>query len=339
MTTRMRPVLLASCIAAASLGSPALSWGADFYQGKTITIIVGFSPGGGYDTYGRLLAQYLTKYVPGHPNVIVENMPGAGSLTAVRTLDTRQPKDGTVMAVFNTGLITQSIAEPKSVQLDFRKLAWVGIATPDFRVCYGYGNNGPKTWDQMMHMKQFVLGTTAKGAADYVNGQTLKDVFGAAVKQILGFPGSAEQRIAVEQGELDGDCGTFSSIPVNWIQDGRAHVFVRFTELRPSSEPTSATFIKTYASTDAQKKLIDFLDASNEVGRPFVMSSGVPKDRLAILRTAFDEAMKDPALLAQAEKEQLPINPLTGQRADDIVSEQMIAASPAIVAKAMAIFQ
>jgi tripartite-type tricarboxylate transporter receptor subunit TctC len=339
MFARMRRALLASCVAVASVAAPALSHAADFYKGKTITIIVGFSPGGGYDTYARLLAQYLPNFVPGHPTVIVQNMPGAGSLTAVRSLDATQAKDGTVLAVFNTGLITESIVEPKLIQLDFRKLAWVGIATPDFRVCYGYGKSGPKTWDQMMRMKQFVLGTTGKGAADYVNGQTLKDVFNAPIKQIIGFPGSAEQRIAVEQGELNGDCGTFSSIPVDWLRDGKAHVFARFTEFRPSYEPASAEFVKDFATTDDQKKLIDFLDASNEVGRPFAMSSSVPADRLAILRKAFDDAMKDPTLIAQAQKEQIPVSPLSGQRAAEIVSTQMANISPGLVAKAKQIFE
>jgi tripartite-type tricarboxylate transporter receptor subunit TctC len=243
------------------------------------------------------------------------------------------------MAVFNTGLITQSIIEPKTVKLDFRKVAWVGIATPDFRVCYGFGAHGPKTWDEMMRMKQFVIGTTAKGSADYVNGQTLKDVFGAPVKQIIGFPGSAEVRIAIEGGELDGDCGTFSSIPVDWIKSGKAHVFVRFTHDRPAYEPAAAVFVETYAKNDAQKKLIEFLDASNEVGRPFVMSSGVPKDRLEIMRKAFDDAMKDPALIAQAEKEHIPVSPHTGQWAEGVLRQQMQNASPALVSQAEEIFR
>ena len=117
----------------------------DFYKGKVFTIVVGFSPAGGYDNYARKLARYIGKHIPGNPTVIVQNMPGAGSLTAVRYLDLTAPKDGTAMAIFNPGMVTQSIIEPdRIVRLDFRKYAWVGVVTPDYRVCYGYGRMAPR---------------------------------------------------------------------------------------------------------------------------------------------------------------------------------------------------
>lgn len=334
----IRMVLLAACATAAFLAAPVTSRAADFYKGKTLTIIVGFSPGGGYDSYGRLLGQFIKKYIPGHPTVIVQNMPGAGSLTAARSLDTTKPKDGTVMLIFNPGLVTQSIVQPDRVKLDFRKFAWIGVATPDFRVCYGFGDKGPKTWDEMMHLKQFNLGGTGKGSGNYINGATLRVVFGAPIKQILGFPGSAEQRLAIERGELDGDCGSVSSIPIQWIRDGKAHIFLRFTKHRPESVPASAPYIDDFAKTDEQKKLLDFLDAANDVGRPFVMSNQVPADRIAIMRKAFNEAMKDPALIAQANKEQIPVSPISGKAAEKIVAK-MVEASPAIVAKAKEIYE
>ena len=320
-------------------GSAAASASAaDFYKGKTVTIIVGFSPGGGYDAYGRLVAQYIGKHIPGRPKVIVQNMPGAGSLTAVRSLDATQPKDGTVMVIFNPGLVTQSIVEPKRVQLNFEKIAWIGVVTPDFRVCYGYGDKGPKTWGQMMRSKNYILGSTAKGSGNYINGATLKYVFHAPVKQIMGFPGSAEQRIAIEQGELDGDCGSFSSIPIEWVRDHKAHEFVRFTKTRPPEVPAKARFIDDFAKTSRQKKLLAMLDAANEVGRPFVMSKAAPPDRIATMRKAFDEAMKDPGLRAQAKKELLPVHPITGREAEKIVA-QMTEAPAAIVAEAKEIYK
>jgi tripartite-type tricarboxylate transporter receptor subunit TctC len=332
------PALLVSYAAIASVATSAVSHAADFYQGKTVTVIVGFSPGGGYDAYARLLAQYIGKYIPGSPSVIVQNMPSAGSQTAVRSLEAAEPTDGTVIVIFNPGLIIQSIVQPNVVQLDFRKLAWVGVATPDFRVCYGYGTTGLKSWDDLLRMKQFILGSTAKGAGNYINGQELK-LLGANVKEILGYPGSAEQRIAIEQGALDGDCGSFSSIPVSWIPDKKAHIFVRFTKTRPSFEPETAKFIEDYAKTEDQKKLIGFLDAVNEVGRPFVMSSEVPPDRLAIIRKAFDEAMKDPTLIAQADKEEIPVAPISGSRADKIVSDEVASAPASIIKQAVEIYQ
>src|SRR5579862_8605824 len=215
----------------------------DFYKGKLFTIVVGFSPAGGYDNYARVLSRYIGGHIPGNPTVIVQNMPGAGSLTSVRYLNLTAPKDGTVMVIFNPGMVTESIVQPEKIGVDFRKYAWVGVVTPDYRVCYGYGDQGPKTWDEMMHRKVFILGSTGKSSGNYINGATLRDVFHAPVKQILGFPGSAEQRLAIERGELDGDCGSFSSIPPDWLKNGRAHLFVRFSQQLPPGIPKSAVYI------------------------------------------------------------------------------------------------
>jgi tripartite-type tricarboxylate transporter receptor subunit TctC len=311
----------------------------DFYKGKTFTIVVGFSPAGGYDTYARVLARYLGNHIPGKPTVIVQNMPGAGSLTSVRYLDLTAPKDGTVMTIFNPGLVTQSMVQPDLVNLDFRKFSWVGIVTPDYRVCYGYGPNGVKSWDQLMHGgKQFIIGSTGKGSGNYINGATLRMVFHAPVKQVLGFPGSAEQRLAIEQGELDGDCGSYSSIPVDWINKGLVHTFVRFIDDRPPEIPESASYIASFATSDEQKQLVRVLDGSDEVGRPFIMSKQVPADRLAIIRKAFDDTMTDPGFVADMAKEQLPVHPLAGQQAEKIVNELM-SVPPNVVAQAKPIYQ
>ncbi|HTV37871.1 MAG TPA: hypothetical protein VMF12_15675 [Xanthobacteraceae bacterium] len=311
----------------------------DFYKGKTFTIVVGFSPAGGYDSYARVLARYLGNHIPGKPTVIVQNMPGAGSLTSVRYLDLTAPKDGTVMTIFNPGLVTQSMVQPDRVNLDFRKFSWVGIVTPDYRVCYGYGPNGIKSWDQLMHGgKQFIIGSTGKGSGNYINGATLRIVFHAPVKQVLGFPGSAEQRLAIEQGELDGDCGSYSSIPVDWINKGLVHAFVRFIDNRPSEIPESAAYIGTFATSDEQKQLVRVLDGSDEVGRPFIMSKQVPADRLAIIRKAFDDTMTDPGFVSDMAKEQLPVHPLTGQAAEKTINELMNV-PPNVVAQAKPIYE
>ena len=330
-------LVAAALIGASALGVPAHA--ADYYKGKTFTIVVGFSPAGGYDRYARNLARYLPDHIPGHPNVIVQNMPGAGSLTSVRYLDLTAPKDGTVMTLFNAGLVTQSIVQPERVGIDFRKLAWVGIVTPDYRVCYGYGPNGISSWDQLMHSKKpFIIGSTGKGSGNYINGATLREVFHAPVKQVLGFPGSAEQRLAIEQGELDGDCGSYSSIPIDWIKKGLVHSFVRFIKDKPPEIPASATFIGDFAGLDQQRQLLRVLNGGDEVGRPFIMSKQVPADRLAIVRQAFDETMKDPGFLADMAREELPVHPLSGTQAEKIVNE--LAGVPAnIVALAKPIYQ
>jgi tripartite-type tricarboxylate transporter receptor subunit TctC len=331
----MRPALLLPLALLAAAPANAQD---DFYKGKSITIAVGFSAGGGYDVNARTLARHLGKHIPGNPGIIVQNMPGAGSLTAVRSLDATLPRDGTVVAIFNPGLVTQSVVEPEKVNVDFRKVAWVGVITVDFRVCYGFGPNGVKSWADMMNRKEFILGSTAKGSGNYINGATLRIVFGAPVRQILGFPGSAEQRIAIERGELDGDCGSLSSIPIAWLNEKKAHTFVRFLERKPPDMPASAVFINEFAKTEEQRQLLDVLNGGDQVGRPFIMSRQVPPERLAILRRAFNETMKDPAFLADMEKQQLPVNPLTGEEAEATVA-RLGAVPRAVAAKAKAIYE
>jgi tripartite-type tricarboxylate transporter receptor subunit TctC len=336
--SKRRSVLLVPAALIGLLATPALTHADEFYKGKTFTFVVGFSPGGGYDVNARAVARYLPAHIPGNPNVIVQNMPGAGSLTSVRYLDVNAPKDGTAMTAFNPGLVTQSIFQPDKVQLDFRKYSWVGVVTPDFRVCYGYGPKGVRNWEDMMHRKEFVLGATARGSGAYINAATLREVFHAPIKLITGFPGSAEVRLAIERGELDGDCGSFSSIPVEWLRDGSAHPFVRFSEERPPELPESAIFVEEFAKTEEQRQLLKVLNAADEVGRPFVMSRQVPAAHVGIIRDAFNETMKDKAFLADMERQQLPVIPLSGENAERIV-DRMMNAPPAILARAKAIYE
>ncbi len=334
-TKRITFVALA---AAALMAAPQAAVAQDFYAGKTVSIVVGFTPGGGYDAYARLVSRFLPAHVPGKPSVVVQNMPGAGSLTAVRALDATLPKDGTQIVIFNPGLVTQSIVDPKSVPVDFRKLAWVLTATPDYRVCYGFGDKAPKNWDEMMKSQKFILGSTAKGSGNYINGAILRILFNAPVQQVLGFPGSAEQRLAIERGELDGDCGSVSSIPIEWIQSGKAHMFVRFLKQRPPEIPASVPVIDEKATTQEQKDVLAVLSGGDELGRPFVMSQAVPADRLAIMRKAFEDTFKDPALLDAAKKEQLTIDPTPGAESQETVGK-MGGVSPAVAAKARTIYE
>jgi len=310
----------------------------DVYKDRTISIIVGFTPGGGYDAYGRQLARFLPDHIPGKPTIIVQNMPGAGSLTAVRALDATQPKDGTVIVIFNPGLIVQSVVTPDKTPVDFRKYAFVGVVTPDFRVCYGFGPKGVKSWDEMMARKEFILGATGKGSGNYVNGASMREVFNAPVRQILGFPGSNEQRLAIERGELDGDCGSYHSLPPDWIREGKAHSFVRFTREKEDDMPDSARFIEDFAKTQEQKDLLAILNAGDEVGRPFIVSRDIPADRLAILRKSFDSLMKDPVFKAEMARQSLPVHPINGPDADKIL-DRMLKTPRAIADKARIIFE
>jgi tripartite-type tricarboxylate transporter receptor subunit TctC len=331
--------LSAACVLALSAGLAAPAHAqSDFYKGKTVNIIVGFTPAGGYDINGRALARHIGKHIPGNPNIIVQNNPGAGSLSAVRSLDATLPRDGTAIVTFNPGLVTQSLVQPEIIKVDFRTLAWVGVVAADYRTCYGFGPNGVKTWDDMMSRKTFILGSTGKGAGNYINGAVLRQVFNAPVRQILGYPGSAEQRIAIERGELDGDCGAYASITPAWLAEKKVHPFVRFSATRSEEIPESAVYIGNFAKTDEQRALLNVLSGGDEIGRPFIMSKQVPADRLAIIRQAFMATMKDPAFIADMQKLGHPVQPLPGEKAEAIVAT-MSAASPDVLKKARAIYE
>jgi hypothetical protein len=190
----------------------------------------------------------------------------------------------------------------------------------------------------MMSRKEFILGATGKSSGNYINGAILRLVFNAPVRQILGFPGSAEQRIAIERGELDGDCGSFSSITPAWLADKKIQPFVRFSAKRSDEIPESAVYIGNFAKTDEQRALLNVLTSGDEIGRPFIVSKQVPADRLAILRQAFNATMKDPAFASDLEKLGHPIQPLTGEQAEALV-EKISSASPDVLKKARAIYE
>lgn len=309
--------LAIGCALAASAGAQPAG---DFYKGKTVNIVVGFTPGGGYDTYARLLSRHIGSNIPGQPNVIVQNMPGAGSLTAVRYLDSSAPKDGTVITAFNPGIITDSLVDDVKTRFNFTSVAWVGSITRDFRVCYAWHATGIKTWDDAMKRKEFVIGGVAVGTGAYINGQILKNVFGMNLRHILGYPGSAEQRIAIERGELDGECGSWSSVSEDWIKNKKAIPFVRFSPVRTPDIPEDVPFVGDLAKTQEQRDLVDLLITAGELGRPYVMSKQVPQDRLATLRQAFDATVATKPFLAEAEKLRLPVNPATGVEAENVIA-------------------
>jgi len=304
----------------------------EFFKGKTLTLVVGYSAGGGYDQYARALARHLGGRVPGNPAVLVQNMPGAASLTAVRYLDANAPKDGTVVTTFDPGLITESFAAPELFKIRFSDYQWIGSMLRDIRICYAWGLTGIRTWDDMMKRKEFLIGTTAKGSNAYVNGAILRKVFNAPVRQIAGYPGSNEQRLALERGELEGNCGSWSAMPQDWVVHDKINPLVRFSPTRPADMPPSVPFIEDLATTRAQKDLLAVLDASAELGRPFIVAKTVPPQRVNVLRAAFQATLADAAFQAEAQAQSLALDPVPGEEADSIINK-IYAAPPELARK------
>src|SRR5258708_8205990 len=220
----------------------------EFFRGKTVTLVVGYSVGGGYDQYARVLARHLGGRIPGNPTVLVQNMPGAASLTAVRYLDANAARDGTVITIFDPGLITESFASPDLFRLRFSDYQWIGSMLRDVRICYAWAATGIRTWDDMMRRKEFLIGTTAKGSNAYVNGAILRKVFNAPVRQIAGYPGSNEQRLALERGELEGNCGSWSAMPQDWGGAPKIKPLGRLPPHRPPRLPPPRPLLTPFAT-------------------------------------------------------------------------------------------
>jgi tripartite-type tricarboxylate transporter receptor subunit TctC len=324
--------LLAAIGAALALACPGKAAGDEFYRGKNLTLVVGYSAGGGYDQYARVLARHLAAKIPGNPTVLVQNLPGAASLTAVRYLDANAPRDGTVITIFDPGLITESFAAPDLFRTRFSDYQWIGTMLRDVRICYAWSATGIKTWDDMMRRKEFLIGATAKGSNAYVDGAILRKVFNAPVKQIAGYPGSNEQRLALERGELEGNCGSWSAMPQDWLQHDKISPLVRFSPKRPPDMSPSVPFVGDLAPSQEQKDLLDLLDASAELGRPFIVAKAVPAERVSVLRSAFQATLDDPAFRQDAEAQSLPLDPVPGEEAAAII-ERIYAAPPALARK------
>ncbi len=320
-----RAALFAACLTAS---------GGAFAQDNSIRLIVGFSAGGGFDMYARLLARHFGRQLPGTPNVIVQNMPGSSSLKSVQFLDQGAPRDGNYITAFNPGLMTNSLLEPEKVTYNFSDLGWVGSITQDYRVCYSWNRDGnARSWDEITKQARFNMGTTSIGASAYQNAAVLKNIFGVKIHHVLGYPGSAEERIAIERGELDGGCGAWASNPPDWVINKRISPIVTFTKPSNADPSVKAPYILDLAKTPEQKAILEILTAADLLGRPYVVSKAVPTQRLAVLRKAFDATMLDKEFLAEAEQRMLPIAAVSGPEAQQVV-ERLYKASPELVAKA-----
>jgi tripartite-type tricarboxylate transporter receptor subunit TctC len=306
-----------------------------FYAGKTIRIIVGLPPGGGADAYARLVQRHLGRHVPGGPAIIAQNVPGAGSLRSVMALNSA-PEDGTAMAHFSSALLTESMTAPDKVKLDFRGYAWLGNVSEDVRVCYVRSATGIRSWADMLASSLVVFGATAAGNAGNVDTAMLKNLFGVKLKQVLGYAGSADKRLAVERGEIDGDCGGWTSVPEDWLRDRKVAVVIRLSPTLVEGMDKAVPWGGDLVQTADERRIYDFLVAPERLGRLFMTSGRVPADRVAALRKAFDTMVADPEFLADAEKIKLLVTPMTGDTVTGHINA-LYATPPDLVAKAKAI--
>jgi tripartite-type tricarboxylate transporter receptor subunit TctC len=335
MLHHCRTLSLLAIVAPLCMTSPATSQSVEeFYRGKTIRLIVGYSAGGGHDANARLLARFIGQYIPGNPRLVVENMPGASTLKSAQYLDSGAPTDGTVVTAFNAGLVTESVTKPDQFPIKLNRYAWIGSLSQEIRVCYVRADTGIKTWNDLLRSSEIVFGETGRGSASYVDSGILKQVFGVKLKVILGYAGGAEKKVAVERRELDGDCTSFSTVPRDWVQNDKVKIVSRGSAIMLPGIPADTPYIVDLASDPDKKKLIRFLLSPSVVGRPYIASKAVPADRIAALQAAFNAAVKNPQLLAEADKLQLPVvGPMTGPEAASYIGE-MYEVGPDIISAA-----
>jgi tripartite-type tricarboxylate transporter receptor subunit TctC len=298
--------------ALAALGPAHADDAAPFYSGKMLKIIVGLPPGGGADAYARLLARHWPRHLPGTPSAVVQNVPGAGTLKSVMYLES-QPDDGTTIATFSSALLTAALTSPERVKVDFRKYGWIGNVSEDVRVCYVWHTTGVQTWQQLLARPQVVFAASAAGAAGNVDTAVLRTLFGVKLKEVDGYHGSADKRLAVEKGEVDGDCGGWTSMPDDWLRDNKAHVVVRLSPTLVSGMDPAIPFAGDLTNNEHDRRIFDFLMAPEKLGRLFMVTGRVPTDRVALLRKTFDATVADPEFLADAQKLRLTVTPMNGE--------------------------
>src|SRR5262245_10295002 len=311
--------VLAAAVMTAASGHAVAEPG--FYADKTVRIVVGSSAGGGYDTYARAIAPFFAEHLPGKPTVVVQNMPGGGGMTAVLHLDANAPKDGTVVSLFNAGAITEMASNPEKAKVDLTKMAWIGSATRSFRACYFWHGTGIKTWDGLDRNRQVTLGATGVNSGSYNDAAMLKNLLKQNVKIIAGYPGRTEVQLAIERGEVDGECGTPEAMPENWFRDKKINIVLRLSEAKTPEIPDDVPWIGTFVKSEQDMQALRLLTAANELGRPIVASREVPAEQLEMLRKAFDAVMRDEKYLALAKKRMLSVSPVSGPEAQQIISQ------------------
>ncbi len=307
---------------------------AQFYKGKTVTIVVGSSPGGGYDLYGRMIARVLGRHIPGNPSVIVSNMPGAASNVAAAYIYNVAPKDGTTIGAIFMGAVVEPLFSDKARPThDVTKFNFIGNANKDAYVCLVRGDAPVKTFADAFE-KELILGASAEGASTRDYPTLLRNLLGAKFKIVAGYPGTREINLALEKGEVQGGCGqTWSSVTATypaWFRDGLVKPLVQEdSEGYPELNKAGVPLARDFAKTPEQREILDLVHSQAAFGRPYVVAPGVPQERVEALRKAFMAAMEDPDLVAEAKRIKVDIAPTPGDQLQDMIAK--IYATPAEV--------
>ena len=286
----------------------------DFYKGKQIRLILGFDTGGGDDTYGRLLARHMPKYIPGEPLIVTQNMPSAGSLTAANTIYNTSPRDGTVFGMTHRFVPLMPLLNVKGPQFDPLKFTYIGSMNREIGLCISMKEAGFKSMDDMK-TREFVAGTTGAGAELTTFYGTISNMLGAKIRIIKGYKSSFEVNLAMEKGEIQGRCGaSYSSVKSSkpeFLTEHKVDILLQLG-LRKDPELPDVPLLGDLVKSASDRQALKLLLGPSEMGRPFMAPPNLPAERTATLRKAFDQALKDPALVKEAATLRLDVNPVSG---------------------------
>ncbi len=306
---------------------------ADFYKSKNVELYIGYSVGGGYDLYARVLARHIGSHIPGNPTVVVKNMEGAGSLRLANWLYRIAPKDGSVFGIIGRGTGFDPLLGQQAAQFDATKFTWIGSGNHEVSVCVAFQGHGITTFDDLRAKEMTVGGTGASADTDQFP-KVVNGVLGTKMKIVSGYPGGNDIVLAMERGELQGRCGwSWSSVKAthgSWIAEKKLNILVQLS-LQKHPDLPDVPLVVDLAKTDGDRQILKLIFARQVMGRPFLAPPGIPAERAEALRKAFMATMADPAFMADAEKSQLEVNPVACDDLQKLVAE--IYRTPPEVAK------
>ena len=302
---------------------PAMAQGVDaFYAGKTVELIVGYPPGGSNDVYGRAVARHIGRHIPGSPQVVFRNMPGAGSILAANHIYNVAPKDGTVLGLLAaTNVLDERLGAP-GVKFETAKFSWIGRVSSSVNVTAMWSMSKIKTINDAM-TTEASLGATGTGSTVYVYPNVLNRVLGAKFKLVMGYGGSNEAMLAMERGEVEGHSTSweaYKSAHPDWIKDKKINVVVQYGLNRHPDLPDVPTCVEI-AKTDEQKQILRAVVNATEIGKAILSSPGLPAERAAALRKAFMDMTKDQEFVAELEKMRVELTPMDGAKLQELVQE------------------
>jgi tripartite-type tricarboxylate transporter receptor subunit TctC len=317
-----RFVLTLGVALCATLPAQAQDDVAAFYKGKVVRLLVGIGVGSGYDINARLLARYLPKYIPGNPTVIVQNQPGAGSLSMTNQLYAGGPFDGTAIGASFNGLPTTPLLQPAGARFEAVKLNWVGSTNRETQAMYVW-HTAPIQKLSDLTTTEMVVGAQAPGSTQYDYPKLAEKLFGWKMKVITGYEATPKIHLAMERGEVHGtwaNWSTLKAISEQWIKDKKIRILAQWA-LRKHPELPDVPLILDQAKTEEQKQSLDLALARLEFGRPFFMPPNVPAERVNAIRRAFDATMKDKEFLEEADKLKIEIDPLGGEQVAALIEQ------------------